>query len=86
MQNSVGIEINHRFFAAIDYLIIIGKLRGQKSFATIYHVNWGNLYRLRREPQREFNMAFLNYIVTDFGVSAQWLLTGHGAMMEALNN
>lgn len=80
MQRGQSIDINQRFFAALDRLVSDGRLRGRKSFATIYGLNWGNLYRLQKEPQREFQLAFLAYLVSDFGISADWLLTGRGDM------
>lgn len=80
MQSEQSIKINERFFAAIDALIRMGSLQGQKTFATIYGLNWGNFFRLKKEPHREFQLCYLFYLVNDFGVNADWLLTGRGSM------
>lgn len=80
MQRGESIKVNERFFEAIDRLIEKGDLRGHKTFATIYGLNWGNFFRLKREPQREFQLCYLSYLVNDFDVNAEWLLTGRGSM------
>jgi hypothetical protein len=82
MQNPESQEINKRFFAAIDELVKRKVIRGRKSFATKYELNWGNLHRLRVEPEREFQLSYLTWLVKDFGVSSQWLLTGEGEMFS----
>lgn len=83
MQDSRSQKINERFFEAIDLLIDNGTLKGKKSFSTLYDLNWGNFYRLRKEPQREFQLSYLSRLVEDFGVSSEWLLTGRGNPLEA---
>lgn len=74
--------INKRFFAAIDELVKRKQLRGRKSFATRYELNWGNFYQLRKNPLNSFELAYLTYLVRDFGISSQWLLTGEGEMFS----
>jgi len=81
MQTQDSIDINRRFFEAIDFLVQQGRLQGRKTFATIYDLNWGNFYRLRKEPQREFQLWYLARLVSDFDINATWLLTGAGSML-----
>ena len=80
MQNIQSQQIHARFFRAIDELVARKKLRGKKSFATKYELNQGNFFKLRNNPEAEFQMNFLTMLVVDFGVSANWLLTGKGDM------
>jgi len=58
MQNPDSQAINKRFFEAIDELVKKKRLRGKKSFATKYGLNWGNLYQLRKHPGKDFNSVF----------------------------
>lgn len=80
MQNPQSQQIHARFFKAIDELVARKMLRGKKSFATKYELNQGNFFKLRANPEAEFQMSFLTLLVNDFGVSAHWLLTGKGEM------
>lgn len=82
MMNPESQLINKRFFEAIDELIKRKQLRGKKSFATRYNLNWGNLYQLRRYPEKEFQLCYLSWLARDFGVSSQWLLTGEGEIFS----
>jgi len=82
MAHPDSVQISNRFFEAIDELIRLKRLAGKKSFATRYGLNWGNFYRLRKQPQMRFELAYLAILVQDFGVSSQWLLTGEGPMFS----
>ena len=81
MTHTKSIQINTRFFAAIEALMQTGKLATKKEFCDKYNIDPGNLNRLRKEPQRQFELAYLAYLVEDFGISADWLLTGKGGML-----
>lgn len=82
MLHPESVEINKRFFLAIDELIGRKRLRGRKTFATRYGLNWGNFYKLRKNPDHSLELAYLKWIVQDFGISSQWLLTGEGEMFS----
>ncbi|ADB37729.1 hypothetical protein [Spirosoma linguale] len=82
MQAPLSQAINQRFFAAIDELVKRKQMRGRNTFVTRYGLNQGNFYRLRQEPQREFELCYLTWLVLDYGVSSQWLLTGEGEMFS----
>ncbi|QDK80802.1 hypothetical protein EXU85_20205 [Spirosoma sp. KCTC 42546] len=82
MQNPESQLINKRFFQAIDELVSRRVLRGKISFATKYELNPGNFYQLRKKPVNEFQLCYLTWLVRDFGVSSQWLLTGEGEMFS----
>ncbi|MBR6903399.1 MAG: hypothetical protein IKN32_00920 [Bacteroidales bacterium] len=83
MQTEDSQTIVNRFFEALDLLKAAGRIGGKKTFTDRYGINRWNLNTLQKEPQRDiFQAAWLAYLVRDFGVSAQWLLTGTG---EPLN-
>lgn len=83
MQNPISQAIHSRFFQAIDELVMAKKMRGKNSFATKYDLNKGNFYKLRTNPSAEFQLCYLTYLVEDFGVSANWLLTGKGDIFNS---
>lgn len=82
MTHSKSIQINTRFFAAIDVLKQNGMIVSVAEFCRSYDIDPGNMTRLKREPHREFELAFLSYIIEDYGISAEWLLTGRGRMIN----
>lgn len=81
MNNSDSQIIVTRFFSALDALIVEKKIRGVKTFTDKYGIDNRNLYTLRKRPSYGiFQVSWLMYLVSDFGISAQWLLTGTGSM------
>lgn len=76
-----GIAITKRFFLALDVLITQKRIRGLNTFTTKYDMNYWNLCTLRKDPNiRVLKPECLSYLVRDFDVSAEWLLTGSGSM------
>lgn len=72
-----------RFFEALDQLKASRRIRGVKTFTDRYGIHRRSLQRLRENPgTNDFKAAWLTYLVVDFGISAQWLLTGEGQMYE----
>lgn len=81
MNNPDSVKIIKRFYEALDMLIASNILRGIQTFTRAYDINKRNFYTARKEPDRDiFQMAWLSYLVRDFGVSSQWLMTGIGGM------
>lgn len=76
MQNEVSQEINKRFFQKLDEIVARGETT-YYGFCTKYDISRRNFVRLKNEPQREFQMAWLKILVEDYGASASWLITGH---------
>lgn len=76
-------QIVGRFFEALAWLKETRQLRGLKTFTDRYGINRRSLRRLQlNSSTNDFKAAWLTYLVTDFGISAQWLLTGEGQMHE----
>lgn len=81
MNNPQSVKIIERFFQALDVLISTNVLRGIQTFTRKYDINKRNFYTSRKEPERDmFQMSWLAHMINDFGVSAQWLMTGVGGM------
>lgn len=72
-----------RFFEALAFLKESRQLRGLKTFTDRYGINRRSLRRLQLNPStNDFKAAWLTYLVTDYGISPRWLLTGEGQMCE----
>ena len=68
-----------RFFEALQRLKDDRKIRGKQTFTRDHEINRWNMNTLEKDPSRDiFQVAWLTYLIEDYGVSAQWLLTGVG--------
>lgn len=75
--------IVERFFEALAWLKESRQIRGVKTFTDRYGIHRRSLQRLQKNPgTNDFKAAWLTYLVTDFGISADWLLTGEGRMHD----
>lgn len=82
-KNPENAKIVERFFIALESLITPHRIRGVKTFTDIYGINRMNLYQLKKDMGRGiFKPAWLSYMVRDFGISAEWLLTGTGTIFK----
>lgn len=83
MQTEDSQKVVGRFFEALYRLKDLGIIRGKKTFTERFGVNRWNLISLEKDHSRDiFQPAWLTYLVNEYGVSAQWLLTGHGEMLS----
>lgn len=83
MQTTESQQIISRFFEALKILKSEGAIRGKKTFTDRYGINRWNFNTLVKEPQRDiFQVSWLGYLVKDYGVSADWLLTGRGKPLK----
>jgi len=79
MQTADSQRIIKRFFEALQRLKADRKIRGKQTFTREHEINRWNMNSLEKDPSRDiFQTAWLTYLVEDYNVSAQWLLTGHG--------
>lgn len=79
MQTTDSKKVIARFFEALYRLKADHVIRGKQTFTARFDINRWNLNTLEKDMSRDiFQAAWLSYLVTEYGVSAQWLLTGRG--------
>lgn len=76
-------QIVARFFKALAWLKETRQIRGVKTFTDRYGIHRRSLQRLQKDPgTNDFKAAWLTYLVVDYSINAQWLLTGEGQMHD----
>ena len=73
-------EITGRFCEALAWLKASRQLRGMKTFCDRYGIHRRTMQRVQKEHTPELRVLWLTYLVRDYGINAQWLLTGEGPM------
>lgn len=82
MQTQDSQAIIKRFFQALQYLKDTKVIRGKQTFTREHGINRWNMNTLEKNPSSDiFQAAWLSYLVIDYDVSAQWLLTGCGDIL-----
>lgn len=62
-------------------LIAQKQIRGLQTFTTKYDINRWNLVSLKQDPDiRVLKPEYIAILVKNFGVSAEWVITGRGGM------
>ena len=78
-----GQAITKRFFLILDVVTNQRKIRGLKTFTDNHGINYWNFSTLKKDQDKRMLKAeWLAYIVEDFNVNAEWLLTGIGNMFK----
>lgn len=75
-MNDAKTKVNLRFLKSLDRLMKDGRIRSAAEFCNEHGYDPGNLSRLRREPHREPPIGLFATLVSKYGVSGDWLLTG----------
>ena len=81
-EKTINKGIKERFFIALDTLKSKGVIRGVGTFAKMHGLNAGNLRNLRYKENWSVCSEYLYYIIRDFGISSNWLITGQGSMFS----
>ena len=82
-KNNINAAIKERFFTAIRRLMELGTLRGRQTYCRLYGIDKRNFYAQEQDTQLlRLQLYWLVPLVEVYGVSAEWLLTGHGAMFK----
>ena len=83
MNTAESIHIIKRMYQALDKVIELREIRGVATFTREHNINRWNFITVRKNPESDmFQVAWLTHLVNDFGVSANWLLTGRGEMFS----
>lgn len=85
MQTPDSQKIISRFFQALYFLKAQHIIRGKQTFTTKFEINRWNMNTLEKDMTRDiFQPAWLTYLVEEYNISAEWLLTGRGEIMARL--
>lgn len=83
MQTEDSQKVIRRFFEALYHLKSLRIIRGKQTFTARFGINRWNMNSQENNPASGiFQTAWLTYLVEEYGVSAEWLLTGRGEIME----
>lgn len=83
MTQQEHIEIVGRFFEALEWLKETRRIRGLQTFARTCGVDRRSLRRLMADPEKYgLKVGWVVHLVRDYGINAQWLLTGEGPMHD----
>jgi hypothetical protein len=77
------IQIIERLYTALDAIIAMKQLRGVQTYCRLYGIDTRNFKAQRKNPDRGwFQVSWLLPLVKEYGVNAEWLLTGIGRMFK----
>lgn len=83
MQDIKSQEVTVRFFRAIEQLKFDKRIRGKQTLCRLYGINRRHLWILEHNPASDImKLSWLTILVVDYGISADWLLTGRGSIYE----
>lgn len=77
-----GVKVTQRFFEAVDFLKEKKVIHGLGTFTRKHDINKWNLITVRKQPECSvLKPELLSWLVLDYGISAEWLLTGKGEIL-----
>lgn len=83
MNTTVSKQIMERFYIALDAIIESKKIRGVNTYCRLYEIDRRNFIAQRKDLDRGwFQVSWLQPMVREYGVNAEWLITGLGRMFK----
>jgi len=84
MNTPVSKQIIERFYSSLDAIIAKKDIRGVATYCRLYDIDRRNFINQRKDLDRGwFQVSWLQPMVKEYGVSAEWLLTGMGRMFKS---
>lgn len=81
--SSEGVAVTKRFFEAIDMLKAQKRMRGLLTFTKAHDINYWNINTVKAQPEVSvLKPEWIVYLVSDYGISADWILLGKGGMFR----
>jgi hypothetical protein len=75
-------EIVKRYFQVLDLLIDNGTIPGIYQFCEQHKIERRNFSRLRKNPERKFELRFIWILVKHYNVNANYLILGSGNLFQ----
>lgn len=83
MITPAGIAITQRFFECLDYLVSSKIIRGEKTFCDLFKINRGNLYSIRKNPDKySIRPQYIYYICKEYNISETYIILGVGDILK----
>ena len=84
MNDDNSIKVIERFYEALDLVVASKRIRGLATFTIAHGFDRRDLYYVKKNPKSDmFQMSWMAALISDFGVSAKWLMTGQGGMFDS---
>lgn len=81
MNTEIDKKVIGRFYEALETLIDRRAVGGIQPYCDMYGIDKRNLYAQRKNPDvAHFHFDWIVPMVTSYGISSTWLLTGEGDM------
>ena len=77
-SKAFDIQVNERFFTALDRLEQLGKIKNMFNFCAVHDLTYPNFHRMKKEKTRTPSFYVINILSEVYGVSSSWIVTGKG--------
>lgn len=84
MNDDKSIKVIERFYEALDLIVASKKIRGILTFTNALGIDRRNFLAVKKNPKSDaFQVSWLAVLISEYGVSAKWLMTGQGGMFDS---
>ncbi|MGL5914113.1 MAG: hypothetical protein ACRCZB_08100 [Bacteroidales bacterium] len=84
MHDKVSQEIHQRFFEALNTIVTCRRIAGKATFCRELGINRQNFWTIEKNPAtHSIKLSWIAHLVTHHEVSAHWIMTGQGKMLDA---